>query len=128
MRILKGFAIAVMLVAGLNLGGCTTLRQAGADVAVSSTTTSQAQIKTLGDAILVTTQAEKLLDIYVTSGLATPAVLGQLKILVPAVHNALKKAEDANRAGNNPLLAASLAAFNEALTALNQYKAAKGIK
>lgn len=120
--------VAVLSIGGAGLSGCESWRQSAADVAVSSTTTSPAQAKSLGDAILITTQAEKTLDIYVTSGLASPAVLAQLKILVPAVHNALKKAEDAQRAGDSPLVAASLAAFNEALTALNSYKATKGIK
>lgn len=126
---MQGFKIvfgtlALIAVLSAGLGGCNAIR----DVAVSSSTTSPAQAKTLGDAVVITTQVEKTLDIYVTSGLASPAVLAQLEVLVPAVHNALKKAEDAQRAGDSPLVAASLAGFNEALTALNSYKATKGIK
>lgn len=112
----------------LCLGGCADLRQAVGDVAVSSTTSSPSQAKTLGDAILLTTAAERSLDLVVTSGLTPPAVLEELKVLVPAVHNSLKKAEAAQAAGNSPLLAAGLASFNEALTALNTYKSQKGLR
>ena len=110
------------------LSGCTTARQAAADVAVSSTTSSPAQAKTLADAVLLTTSAEQLLTVVVKNDLLPPPALEQLRALVIAVHNSLKKAEDAQRSGNSPLVAAALATFNEALTALNTYKAAKGIK
>jgi len=110
------------------IGGCTTARQAAADVAVSATTTSPAQAKTLADAILLTTAAETNLTVLVRNDVLPVPVLERMKILVPAVHNALKKAEDAQRAGDSPLVAAALASFNEALTVLNAYKAAKGIQ
>lgn len=124
---MKRFILAALLTI-TPLTGCAELRQGAADVATSSTTSSPAQAKTLADAIKLTTIAEHSLDLVVTSGLTPPAVLDELKILVPAVHNALKKAEDAQRNGNSPLVAVALASFNEALTALNTYKATKGIK
>lgn len=110
------------------LGGCANERQAVADVLTSSTTTSPSQAKTLAEAIQLTTVAEHSLDIAVTGELVAPAVLDELKILVPAVHNALKKAEAAQTAGNSPLVAVALNGFNEALLALNTYKAQKGIQ
>lgn len=126
--LLGSLAVVTLLSAGaVSLSGCTTFREAVGDVATSSTTTSPAQAKTLAEAIQFTASAERLLSVYVSSGAASRPVLDQLEILVPAVHAALKKAEAAQAAGNSPLLAAALASFNEALTALNQYKSAKGI-
>lgn len=110
------------------LGACTTLRQAVGDVAVSSSTTSNAQAKTLAEAIQLATLVEKSLDVAVVNGLLPVASLDELKVLVTSVHLSLKKAEAAQRDGNSPLVAAGIASFNEALTALNHYKAAKGIK
>jgi len=128
MGLLKRGITAVLLTGGLMLGGCTSAREGLADVATSATTTSPAQAKTLGDAIQLATAAEKSLDVLVVAGVLPTAWLDELKILVPPVHNALKKAEAAQRAGNSPLVAAALDGFNEALTALNTYKATKGIK
>lgn len=123
---MKHFLLIAAL--ALSLGGCADFREAVGDVAVSSTTTSPAQAKTLKDAILLTTAAERSLDLVVKSGLTPAPVLDQLEILVPVVHNSLKKAEQAQKDGNSPLLAASLQGFNEALNALNAYKALKGVK
>lgn len=126
---MKKFVLAAFLALSLvPLNACTSLRQGAADVAVSSTTTTPAQAKTLADAIALTTVAETNLTVLVRNDVLPIPVLERLRILVPAVHNALKKAEDAQRAGDSPLVAAALASFNEALTALNAYKAAKGIK
>lgn len=123
---MKRLLFAVTLALPL-LAGCGDFRQGLADVATSSTTTSPSQAKTLAEAIQLTTVAEHSLSIAVNSGKVPVAVLHQLEVLVPAVHNALKKAEDAQRDGNSPLVAAALASFNEALTALNAYKASKGV-
>lgn len=126
---MKKFVLAAFLALSLvPMNGCASLRQGAADVAVSSTTTTPAQAKTLADAIALTTVAETNLTVLVRNDVLPIPVLERLRILVPAVHNALKKAEDAQRAGDSPLVAAALASFNEALTALNAYKAAKGIK
>lgn len=111
----------------LCLGGCANERQAVADVISSQTTSSPAQAKTLAEAIQMTTVVEYSLDLVVQSGVTPPAVIDELKILVPVVHNALKKAEAAQAAGNSPLVAASLTAFNEAFAALAAYKAQKGV-
>lgn len=125
-RFLSAFVGLALLAAPIT--ACTSTRQAAADVTVSATTTSPAQAKTLADAIQLTTLAENSLTIAVRNDLIPVPALEQLKILVTAVHNALKKAEDAQRSGDSPLVAAALASFNEALTALNTYKAAKGIQ
>lgn len=119
-------AVAALSLAPLS--GCTTARQAAADVAVSATTTSAAQAKTLADATQLATVAENSLTVVVKNDLLPIPALKQLRILVTAVHNALDEAQAAQRSGNSPLVAAALASFNEALTALNTYKAAKGIK
>lgn len=111
--------IAFALVASLALAGCA---------GTFSTAAPPEQAKTVAEAIQATTLAEQSLDLYVTSGAASPAVISELKVLVPAVHGALKKVEDAQRAGNNALVAAGLAAFNQALAALDSYKATAGVK
>lgn len=127
MRFSRGF-LAFALAGALVTGGCAEVREIGSDIAVSTTTATPSQAKTVADAIQLTTLAEKSLDVIVTSGVLSRPVLDELAILVPAVHNALKKVEAANSAGNSALTAAALAAFNEALKAFNIYKQANGVK
>lgn len=75
----------------------------------------------------MTTILEHGLDLYVASPVSDRAVVLELKILVPAVHNALAAAEVANSAGNSALTAAALATFNEALDAVQSYETLKGV-
>lgn len=94
----------------------------------SLTTATPQQAATVAEATQLLTVAEKGADLYVTTGNPSPAVVGQLRILVPAVHNTLKAAQAANANGNSAGVATALAAFNEALAALQTYESAKGIK
>lgn len=118
---------AFTLAAALSLGGCASVASVASDLAVSATTATPAQAKTVGEATQATALAEKTLDLAVTSGALPPAVIAELKILVPAVHNALKKVEAANAAGNSALTALALASFNEARAALNSYETLSGV-
>lgn len=118
---------ALVLIAALGLAGCSTAASLLSGVAVSFTTANPFQAKTIAEATQAATLAEKALDLYVTSGHASKPVLDELQVLVPAVHNALKKAQAANAAGNSALVAAALAGFNEALAALNSYKTLQGV-
>lgn len=119
--------LAICLAAALGLSGCASAGSAITSVAVSLTSATPAQAKTLGDAIRITTLVEKSLDVYVTSGYASAAVVAELKVLVPPLHNTLKQMEAANTAGNSAAAALALAAFNEALKALNGYKTLQGV-
>lgn len=128
-KLFGSFALVALLSAGsIGVAGCANERQAIADVATSATTTTPAQAKTVAEATQLAAITERLLSVYVKSGAATRPVLDQLEILVPPVHNTLKKAQAAQAAGDSPLVAASLTGFNEALLALNKYKQAKGIQ
>lgn len=109
------------------LSGCTSMGSLLSGLAVSATSATPSQAKTLAEATQAATLAEHALDLYVTTGNPSPAVLHQLQVLVPAVHNALVKVEDANRAGNSALTAAALGAFNEALAAYASYSALQGV-
>lgn len=119
------FSVAMCVV--LSLGGCTTIGSTLSDIAVATTSATPSQAKTVAEAIQATALVEKSLDLYVTTAKPDAAVLQELKILVPAVHNALVAAEVANSAGNSALTAAGLAAFNEALAAVQTYESLKGI-
>lgn len=121
------FLSAAILACAVLLSGCASNTPIS-DLAVSVTTATPTQAKTVGEATQALTILEKSLDAYVVSGAAKPAVLDELQSLVPPIHNALKKVQDANRAGNSALVATTLAAFNEALTAYNSYKTSQGIK
>ncbi len=94
---------------------------------VSATTATPQQAKSVAEATLAVTLAERALTLYVEHGNPDPAVLRQLKVLVPAVHNALKRVQVANAAGNSALYAAALGAFNEAWAALQAYQKMKGL-
>lgn len=111
----------------LALSGCADMGSLLSGVAVSATSATPTQAKTVAEATQAATAAEHALDFYVVHGNPSPAVLQELKILVPAVHNALVKVEDANRAGNSVLAAAAMSAFNEALAAYKSYSAFQGV-
>lgn len=122
---MKRFALAACV--ALGLGGCTTVSSTLSGIAVSATTAGPTQAKTVAEAIQATTLFEKSLDLYMTAGAPNKAVLQELQILVPALHNALSAAETANASGNSALIAAALATFNEALGAVQSYEALKGV-
>jgi hypothetical protein len=106
------------------LGGCgTTL----SGLAVSLTSPSPTQVKTLAEAIQATTTAENSLDVIVNSGVVNQATLAEIKKLVTDVHTELKKFEAANSAGNSVAVQAEVDAFNAALSALNGYKTLQGV-
>lgn len=108
----------ILLTIALTIGiaGCAAL-----------TSAPPSQARSVAEAIQAVTLAEKGLDIYVQSGKADQAVLAQLKILVPAVHNSLKQVEAAQSSGNSALQAAALAAFNESMAALVSYENLRGV-
>jgi hypothetical protein len=122
---LQNFAAAALL--ALSLAGCTTVGSLVSDVAVATTSATPAQATTVAEAEQAATLAEQALDLYVKTGNPSPAVLAELNVLVPAVHNTLVKAEQANAAGNSALTAAALAGFNEALAAYNSYATLQGV-
>lgn len=119
--------LSLAMCLALGLGGCTTVGSAISDIAVATTSASPSQAKTVAEAAQATALVEKSLDLYVTTAAPDRAVLQELKILVPALHNALVAAEVANGAGNSALTAAGLAAFNEALAAVKSYESLKGV-
>lgn len=123
---LKRFAFAA-LAASIALSGCASVASTVSSVVVSATTSSATQATTVAEAAEITALIEKSLDIYVQSGAASPAILKQLQILVPAVHNTLVAVEKANANGNSATVAAALAAFNQALAAVNSYETLQGI-
>jgi hypothetical protein len=127
MRSIRLLALSVGLFAAVSLGGCADLASVASSVAVSVTTATPTQVTTLAEAEQAATLAEQGLDLYVTTGTPSPAVVAELKVLVPALHTVLKQAEAANAAGNSALAAAAIASFNQALAALNSYKTLQGV-
>jgi hypothetical protein len=123
MKMLKVLAFGAVVA----LGGCTSFGSFVSDLAISATSATPTQAKTVGEAATLATAAEKALDLYVTTGSPSTGVLNELNILVPAVHNALVKVEAANKAGNSALTAAALATFNEALAAYESYATQNGV-
>lgn len=121
------FLPILALAALVPLGACTTLTSGLSDVAVSVTTAGPTQAKTVAEAIQATKLIEDGLDLYVTTGAPSKAVLDQLNILVPALHNTLVAAENAQATGNSAAIASALAAFNESLAAVQSYKTLKGV-
>ena len=109
------------------LGGCQTLGSTVSSLVVSTTTAGPTQAKTVGEAINATKLVEDGLDLYVTTGSPSKAVLDELNILVPALHNTLVAAEDAQRRGDSAAVASALAAFNQALAAVQAYKTVTGV-
>jgi hypothetical protein len=122
---MRKFLTAFVLAGAMLTAGCTSGGFAGFGAAVTTKTPTQA--RTVAEATLAATIAEKMLLVYVQSGKADPAVLRQLRVLVPAVHNALVRVQVANKNGDSALTAAALGAFNEALAALNSYSSLKGV-
>jgi hypothetical protein len=123
MKILQLFAVAALIM----LGGCTTVASGLASIAVSTSSATPSQVKTVDEAVKATAVAERGLDTIVNTGVIPKPVLQQLKIAVQAVHNTLAAVETANASGNSAVLAAAMGAFNEALAAYNSYKTLKGI-
>lgn len=115
------------IASAIALSGCTAAGQIFSKVVVASTTQTPTQAKTVGEA----TQAAKLiedgLDLYVNNGNPSQAVLAQLKSLATAVHTTLKKAQEADKAGNSALAAAALDGFNQALAAYRAYAVNQGV-
>lgn len=118
---------ALVLATSLALGGCSSVGSGLSSVAVSLTTKTETQAKTVAEATQAASLAERALDLYVQTGNPPREVLLELQILVPAVHNALVTVQNANRAGNSALSAGALASFNEALAALVAYQTLKGV-
>lgn len=116
-----------LLLCAVALGGCSTVASGISDITVAATTASPSQATTVAEAIQATTLTEQALDLYVKTGNPDPAVLKELQVLVPAVHNALVQVETANTNGNSALAAAAMAAFNQALAAVNSYETLQGV-
>lgn len=119
--------IVVAMCLALGLGGCATVGSALSNIAVSTTSATPSQAKTVAEAIQATALTERGLDLYVTTAPENQAILQELQILVPAVHRTLLAVEAANASGNSALVAASLGTFNEALAAVKSYEALKGV-
>jgi hypothetical protein len=119
------------LALALSLASCTSVGQAlsslGGSVASVTTTAPPSQAKTVAEAIQATQLVEDGLDLYITNGHPSKAILDELAVLIPALHNTLVKAEDAQRGGSSAAVATALAAFNEALGAVKAYEVAKGV-
>lgn len=118
--------LAIALVVPL-LGACTTIASGLSDIAVVTSSGSSTQVTTVAEAEQATKLIEDGLDLYVTTGHPSKAVLDELNVLVPALHNTLKAAESAQASGNNAAMAAGLAAFNEALAAVQGYETKQGV-
>lgn len=124
---MKRYVAPILLSAGLLLGGCTTVASGASDFITSMTTASPTQAKTVAEAAQATKLVEDGLDLYVTTGHPSLAVLNELNILVPALHNTLLASEQAQASGNSAAIAAGLAAFNEALAAVQAYEVKTGV-
>ncbi len=124
---MRKILVAAAVTFGLVLGGCNSVGSGLSNVAVALSTKTPTQAKTVAEATQAVTLVERALDLYVQNGNPPRAVLAELQILVPAVHNALVKVEDANRAGNSAAVAAALAVFNESLSALTAYQTLQGV-
>lgn len=119
--------LPLALACAMALGGCSTVGQALSGLVVSVTSATPSQAKTVAEATQAATLVEQSLDLYVKNGHPSPAVLQELQVLVPAVHNTLVRAQQANASGNSALTAAALAAFNEATSAANSYETLQGV-
>lgn len=124
---LRKCIIAPLLACSLALGGCASVASALSSIAVATSSSTPTQATTVAEATQAVTLAEQALDVYVKTGNPSQAVLQQLNILVPALHNTLVAAETANKAGNSAATAAAMAAFNQALAAYNSYLSLEGI-
>lgn len=124
-------SLALVLAASLALGSCTQTGQmlaaVGGFAAAQTTTAPPRQAINVAGAIKLTQAVEDGLDVYAKSGHADDAVLAQLEILVPALHNTLKAAEAAQKNGSSAAVAGALKAFNESLAAVDAYKTLKGV-
>ena len=121
------FVPIALVAAALMLGGCTTLASDISSVVVSTTSAGPTQAKTVAEAEQATKLLEDGLDLYVTTGHPSKAVLDELKVLMPALHTTLKAAEAAQASGNSATMATALAAFNEALAAVQGYETKQGV-
>lgn len=120
--------IAFALAAALALSGCATAGSVLSKVVVAATSSTPSQAKTVGEAAQAATLVEHAVDIYANTGTPNAAVLHQLHdVILPAIHNALVKAEAANKSGNSALAAATISAFNEALADYRAYAVNQGI-
>lgn len=124
---MRQYLAAFVLATSVLLSGCTSVGSGLSSVAVSLTSKTATQAKTVAEATQAVTLVERGLDLYVQNGNPPRAVLLELQILVPAVHNALVAVQGANRAGNSAAAAAALASFNEALAALTAYQTLSGV-
>ena len=113
----------ILIAAVLLLAGCSTI----SGIITASTTAPPSQATTIAEATQAATLAENAIDLYVKNGNPNQAVLGELKVLVPAVHNALVAAEAANKSGNSALAASALSAFNQAYAAYQAYAVQQGV-
>lgn len=122
--ILAGAAAAFVM-----LSGCTTMSALTSDLAVELSSGSTTQAKTLGEANELAADVWKGIDKYAVGDYGTPdaAVLKEIQLLAAPIHAALQQGDAAQKAGNSPAVAVALAAFNEAMAAMNTYEAQKGI-
>lgn len=124
---MKSILLPAALVLALTGGGCTTVASTVAAVTTSLSTASPTQAKTVAEAAQATKIIEDGLDAYVTTGHPSKAILDELNVLVPALHSTLVAAENAQSNGNSAAIAAGLAAFNEALAAVQGYETKQGV-
>lgn len=124
---MRQYLAAFVLATSVLLSGCTDVGSGLSSVAVSLTSKTPTQAQTVAEATQAVTLVERGLDLYVQNGNPPRAVLLELQILVPAVHNALVAVQGANRTGNSAAAAAALASFNEALAALTAYQTLSGV-
>lgn len=124
MDIIRKIALPFAFIATLGLAACASTAQMVSNVAVSVSSASPQQVKTLAEAYQVATILTEAVDVYVNVGKPDRATLLELKKLNDGVHDALANLKAANDSGN----ALSMAIFNEALKAFNSYATAKGIQ
>lgn len=110
---MRKIIIALSLSAAMPLAGCAGLQ-------TNLATQTSAQVTTLAAAIQATTLVNQGTDTWVKTANPSVAQLTKVQTLASAVHIELQAIEKAQAAGQSLVFTA----FNQALTALQQYEAA----
>lgn len=115
----RHFMYAGLALALLVAPACSTV----ANLATSLSSSSVAQVNTLGDALQAATLVTRAVDLYVTTGHPDRGTLVELKALNEGLHTSLMDLQAANTRGQS----LNFAAFNAALDAYNAYATLKGV-
>lgn len=124
---MKKLLVLAVLAAGLSAAGCAPTASLLSQLAVSTSSATPTQVKTIDEAVNADKLMAQSVDLYAQTGNTNVAVLKTLRTALTVVHTALLSAENANASGNSAATAAGLAAFSEALALFNGYETLKGV-